>query len=107
MVSTLNVTFNFVYMLNSHWPFGELYCKISQFIAVLSVCASVFSLMSISIDSQGNLEAFLEKKEEKKRTGEGRTERQEEKEKEVFKVSKKTARSPEVEEKTGGKWKKH
>ncbi|RZB84953.1 7tm 1 domain containing protein, partial [Asbolus verrucosus] len=50
MVSTLNVTFNFVYMLNSHWPFGELYCKISQFIAVLSVCASVFSLMSISID---------------------------------------------------------
>jgi hypothetical protein len=53
------------------------------------------------------LEAFLEKKEEKKRTGEGRTERQEEKEKEVFKVSKKTARSPEVEEKTGGKWKKH
>ncbi|XP_050312828.1 tachykinin-like peptides receptor 99D isoform X2 [Anthonomus grandis grandis] len=50
MVSTLNVTFNYVYMLYSHWPFGELYCKISQFIAVLSVCASVFSLMSISID---------------------------------------------------------
>ncbi|KAJ8980735.1 hypothetical protein NQ317_011383, partial [Molorchus minor] len=50
MVSTLNVTFNFVYMLNSHWPFGELYCKITQFIAVLSISASVFSLMSISID---------------------------------------------------------
>ncbi|XP_030767663.1 tachykinin-like peptides receptor 99D [Sitophilus oryzae] len=50
MVSTLNVTFNYVYMLYSYWPFGELYCKISQFIAVLSVCASVFSLMSISID---------------------------------------------------------
>ncbi|KAL1489398.1 hypothetical protein ABEB36_014300 [Hypothenemus hampei] len=50
MVSTLNVTFNFVYMLNSHWPFGELYCKISQFTSVLSICASVFSLMSISID---------------------------------------------------------
>ncbi|CAG9768769.1 unnamed protein product [Ceutorhynchus assimilis] len=50
MVSTLNVTFNYVYMLYSHWPFGELYCKVSQFIAVLSVCASVFSLMSISID---------------------------------------------------------
>ncbi|XP_031332509.1 tachykinin-like peptides receptor 99D [Photinus pyralis] len=50
MVSTLNVTFNYVYMLNSHWPFGSLYCKISQFIAVLSICASVFSLMAISID---------------------------------------------------------
>lgn len=50
MVSTLNVTFNFVYMLNSDWPFGTLYCKISQFVAVLSICASVFTLMAISVD---------------------------------------------------------
>ncbi|KAG8267130.1 Substance-K receptor [Homalodisca vitripennis] len=50
MVSTLNVTFNFVYMVNSDWPFGNLYCKISQFVAVLSICASVFTLMAISID---------------------------------------------------------
>ncbi|XP_015590424.1 tachykinin-like peptides receptor 99D [Cephus cinctus] len=50
MVSTLNVTFNYTYMLNSHWPFGNLYCKISQFIAVLTICASVFTLMAISID---------------------------------------------------------
>ncbi|XP_065157350.1 tachykinin-like peptides receptor 99D isoform X2 [Atheta coriaria] len=50
MVSTLNVTFNFVYMLNADWPFGKLYCKITQFIAALSICASVFSLMAISID---------------------------------------------------------
>ncbi|PBC26491.1 Tachykinin peptides receptor 99D [Apis cerana cerana] len=50
MVSTLNVTFNYVYMLNSHWPFGTLYCKICQFIAVLTICASVFTLMAISID---------------------------------------------------------
>jgi tachykinin-like receptor len=50
MVSALNVTFNYIYMLNSHWPFGTLYCKISQFIAVLSICASVFTLMAISVD---------------------------------------------------------
>ncbi|GLV41044.1 Tachykinin-like receptor at 99D [Carabus blaptoides fortunei] len=50
MVSTLNVIFNYIYMLNSHWPFGTLYCKISQFIAILSICASVFTLMAISID---------------------------------------------------------
>ncbi|XP_020300124.1 tachykinin-like peptides receptor 99D isoform X2 [Pseudomyrmex gracilis] len=50
MVSTLNVTFNYIYMLNSHWPFGTLYCKICQFIAVLTICASVFTLMAISID---------------------------------------------------------
>ncbi|XP_053975397.1 tachykinin-like peptides receptor 99D isoform X2 [Hylaeus volcanicus] len=50
LVSTLNVTFNYIYMLNSHWPFGTLYCKICQFIAVLTICASVFTLMAISID---------------------------------------------------------
>ncbi|XP_066996206.2 tachykinin-like peptides receptor 99D [Anabrus simplex] len=50
MVSTLNVTFNYTYMLNSDWPFGKTYCKITQFVAVLSICASVFTLMAISID---------------------------------------------------------
>ncbi|XP_012283345.1 tachykinin-like peptides receptor 99D [Orussus abietinus] len=50
MVSTLNVTFNYTYMLNSHWPFGNLYCKVNQFIAVITICASVFTLMAISID---------------------------------------------------------
>lgn len=50
MVSSLNVTFNYYYMLDNDWPFGELYCKISQFIAMLSICASVFTLMAISID---------------------------------------------------------
>ncbi|XP_011700827.1 PREDICTED: tachykinin-like peptides receptor 99D [Wasmannia auropunctata] len=50
MVSTLNVIFNYTYMLNSHWPFGTFYCKISEFIAVLTICASVFTLMAISID---------------------------------------------------------
>ncbi|XP_057332517.1 tachykinin-like peptides receptor 99D isoform X1 [Microplitis mediator] len=50
MVSLLNVTFNFYYMLHSHWTFGNLYCKVSQFIAVLTICASVFTLMAISID---------------------------------------------------------
>ncbi|XP_053698943.1 tachykinin-like peptides receptor 99D [Sabethes cyaneus] len=50
MVSTLNVTFNFIYMLNVDWPFGNFYCKISQFVAILSICASVFTLIAISID---------------------------------------------------------
>lgn len=50
MVSSLNVTFNYIYMLHNDWPFGELYCKVSQFIATLSISASVFTLMAISID---------------------------------------------------------
>ena len=50
MVSTLNVTFNSIYMISGHWPFGTFYCKFSQFIAMLSIAASVFTLMAISID---------------------------------------------------------
>ncbi|CAG0914738.1 unnamed protein product [Notodromas monacha] len=50
VVSTLNVVFNFIYMLSSTWPFGATYCKISSFIGVLSVSASVLSLVCISLD---------------------------------------------------------
>lgn len=50
MVSTLNVTFNYTYMINFHWPFGLTYCKVSAFVATLSISASVFTLMAISID---------------------------------------------------------
>ncbi len=50
MVSTLNVIFNFTYMLNLNWPYGTIYCTISQFVAILSVCGSVFTLMAISIE---------------------------------------------------------
>ncbi|KAI8046597.1 tachykinin-like peptides receptor 99D [Drosophila gunungcola] len=50
MVSSLNVTFSYYYMLDSDWPFGEFYCKLTQFISMLSICASVFTLMAISID---------------------------------------------------------
>ena len=50
MVSSLNVTFNYVYMLNGHWPFGNIYCKVCSFISIISVCASVFTLVAISTD---------------------------------------------------------
>jgi septal ring factor EnvC (AmiA/AmiB activator) len=46
--------------------------------------------------SQGSLEEFLEETEKRKKTG-----RQEDEKGEVFKESKKTARLPEVEKKTG------
>ncbi len=50
MVSTLNVIFNFTYMMHNDWPFGRIYCKISQFVAIMSICGSVFTLMAISIE---------------------------------------------------------
>lgn len=50
MVSTLNVMFNYFYILDNNWIFGDANCKISQFIANITICASVFTLMAISID---------------------------------------------------------
>ena len=50
MVSTINVIPNYIYMSTQHWPFGAVYCKIVQFVGVLSICASVFSLMAIAFD---------------------------------------------------------
>ena len=50
MVSSLNVTFNVVYMLTGHWPFGNIYCKVSSYISILSVCGSVFTLVAISVE---------------------------------------------------------
>jgi thiamine kinase-like enzyme len=48
--------------------------------------------------NQGSAGGFMEKR---KRTGKGRTGRQDEEEEKVYGTSKKTARSPEVEKKTG------
>ncbi|GAB6020054.1 Tachykinin receptor [Chamberlinius hualienensis] len=50
MVSTLNVIFNLVFMVTGNWPFGDTYCKFSNFVAVVSVAASVFTMMAISLD---------------------------------------------------------
>lgn len=51
MNATFNVVFNFTYMLNKlNWRFGHMYCKICAFVSVLSISASVLTLMAISFD---------------------------------------------------------
>ncbi|XP_045484854.1 tachykinin-like peptides receptor 86C [Pieris rapae] len=50
MMSLLNCLFNFIYMLHSDWIFGVRYCKLSNFIANVTVAASVFTLTGISFD---------------------------------------------------------
>ncbi|XP_076373168.1 tachykinin-like peptides receptor 86C [Tachypleus tridentatus] len=50
LMATFNAIFNFVYMLNSHWPFGSVYCILNNFIANLTVCSSVFTITAMSID---------------------------------------------------------
>lgn len=45
-----NATFNFIFMLNSHWPFGETFCVVSNFVANLTVSTSVFTILAMSLD---------------------------------------------------------
>ncbi|XP_076359163.1 tachykinin-like peptides receptor 86C [Tachypleus tridentatus] len=49
-MALFNTTFNFVFMLNSHWPFGHLYCIINTFIAYLTVSSSVLTIMAVSLE---------------------------------------------------------
>ncbi|XP_070544554.1 tachykinin-like peptides receptor 99D isoform X2 [Ptychodera flava] len=50
MVATLNVPFNFSFLLNNIWYFGFVYCKIARCLGVLTVIASVFTLSAIAVD---------------------------------------------------------
>lgn len=50
LMSSLNCVFNFIFLLNNDWPFGDLYCTVNNFIANLSVASSVFTLVAISLD---------------------------------------------------------
>lgn len=50
LMSSLNGIFNFVSMLNADWPFGSLYCSVNNFMAYVTVAASVFTLVAISFD---------------------------------------------------------
>jgi tachykinin-like receptor len=67
-----NAIFNFVFMLNSHWPFGQAYCVINNFIANLTIAASVFNITATSIDRFVELKFrfFVKKKIEFKKLNE-------------------------------------
>ena len=49
-----NATFNYIFMLNGHWPFGRLYCVVNNFITNLTIAASVFTITITSIDRYEN-----------------------------------------------------
>ena len=50
MMATFNALFNFVHMLTSSWPFGYVYCVFNNFIATLTVSASVSTITATCID---------------------------------------------------------
>ncbi|XP_057370382.1 tachykinin-like peptides receptor 86C [Daphnia carinata] len=49
-MTLFNCIFNFTFMLNNHWPFGGFYCTVNNFVANVTVAASVFTLVAISFD---------------------------------------------------------
>ncbi|KAH7982280.1 hypothetical protein HPB52_003580 [Rhipicephalus sanguineus] len=50
LTATFNAIFNLVYMLESHWAFGEGYCIFNNFVANLTVASSAFTMAAMSID---------------------------------------------------------
>lgn len=50
IMALFNAVFNFVYLLHSHWPFGQTYCVLNNFLANVTVASSVFTIMATSID---------------------------------------------------------
>lgn len=50
MTATFNVVFNLVYMLESHWAFGQPYCVFSNFLANLTLASSAFTITAMSVD---------------------------------------------------------
>lgn len=50
LMSSLNCMFNFIYMLNSDWPFGSVYCSVNNFMGNVTVATSVFTLVAISLN---------------------------------------------------------
>lgn len=60
MMSSLNCGFNFIFLVNSDWPFGVVYCTINNFVAHVTVASSVFTLVVISFDrSVFHMEKFF------------------------------------------------
>ncbi|XP_024084871.1 tachykinin-like peptides receptor 86C [Cimex lectularius] len=50
VMSIFNCIFNFISMMNNDWTFGTRYCTINNYLANVSVAASVFTLTGITID---------------------------------------------------------
>ncbi|XP_020296166.1 tachykinin-like peptides receptor 86C [Pseudomyrmex gracilis] len=68
MMSLLNCAFNFIFLLNSNWPFGVVYCTINNFVAHVTVASSVFTLVVISCDRYMAIMYPLQHRNSRKKT---------------------------------------
>jgi hypothetical protein len=51
------------------WKFGAVYCKVNTFISYLSVTASVFTLLALTVDRRKVLFVMLNKRKVGSRKG--------------------------------------
>ena len=49
-MAAFNTSFNYVYMRDNRWDFGAAYCSVNNFLAILTVSATVLNLTAMSID---------------------------------------------------------
>ncbi len=50
LMASFNTTFNYVFMRDMRWDFGPAYCSVNNFLAVVTVSASVLNLTAMSAD---------------------------------------------------------
>ena len=50
LMAILNCSFNYVTMRDRKWDFGQAYCTINNFMAIVTVTASVLNLTAMSLD---------------------------------------------------------
>ncbi|CAB4056218.1 TACR3 [Lepeophtheirus salmonis] len=50
LMATLNCVFNYIFMRDRYWSFGSAYCSINNFMAIVTISASVLNLTAMSLD---------------------------------------------------------
>ena len=50
LMTAFNTAFNYVFMRDMNWPFGGGYCAVNNFLAIVTVSASVLNLAAMSVD---------------------------------------------------------
>jgi hypothetical protein len=50
LMAAFNTTFNYVFMRDMKWEFGAAYCSVNNFLAIVTVSATVLNLTAMSLD---------------------------------------------------------
>ena len=50
LMATCNTIFNYIFMRDMRWDFGPFFCSVNNFMAIVTVAASVLNLTAMSVD---------------------------------------------------------